>query len=88
MSAPAPAASTTPDRTLALVPDSVRTRRTAVAFDGAVLLRITRMAFAHPWRMVLGAGATVLAGVAQLFIPQLIGEAVDHAQGAARRGGQ
>ena len=77
----APAASTTPDRTLALVPDTVRTRRTAVAFDAGVLLRITRMAFAHPWRLALGMGATVLAAIAQLVVPQLIGEAVDHAQG-------
>ena len=79
MSAPAP--STTPDRTLALVPESVRTRRTAVAFDAGVLLRITRMAFAHPWRMALGLGCTLLAAGAQLVIPQLIGDAVDFAQG-------
>ena len=85
--APAPAASATPDRTLALVPDSVRTPRTAVAFDAGVLLRITRMALAHPWRMALGTGATVLAAVAQLFIPQLIGEAVDHAQGLLAQAG-
>ena len=77
----APAASTTPDPALALVPDSVRTRRTAVAFDAGVLWRITRMAFAHPWRMALGMGATLLAASAQLVIPQLIGEAVDYAQG-------
>ena len=77
----APSASTTPDRTLALVPDSVRTRRTAVAFDAGVLLRITRMAFAHPWRMAIGMTATLLAASAQLVIPQLIGEAVDHAHG-------
>ena len=77
----APAVSTTPDRTLALVPDSVRTRRTAVAFDAGVLLRITRMALAHPCRMALGMCATVLAAGAQLVIPQLIGESVDHAQG-------
>ena len=76
-----PAASTTPDRTPALVPDAVRTRRTAVAFDAGVLLRITRMAFAHPWRLTLGMGATVLAAFAQLVVPQLIGEAVDNAQG-------
>ena len=76
-----PSASTSPDRTLALVPDSVRTRRTAVAFDAGVLLRITRMAFAYPWRMALGLGATLLASVAQLIIPQLIGDAVDYAQG-------
>ena len=77
----APAASTTPDHTLALVPDSVRTRRTAVAFDAGVLLRITRMALAHPWRIAIGMGATLLAASAQLVIPQLIGEAVDHAHG-------
>ena len=76
-----PAASTTPDRTLALVPDSVRSRRTAVAFDAGVLMRITRMAFAHPWRMALGMSATLFAAGAQLYIPQLIGEAVDYAQG-------
>ena len=77
----APSASTSPDRTLALVPDSVRSRRTAVAFDTEVLLRITRMAFAHPWRMALGLGCTLLAACAQLVIPQLIGDAVDFAQG-------
>ena len=77
----APAATDTPDRTLALVPDSVRTRRTAVAFDAGVLLRITRLAMAHPWRMGLGFAATLFAAAAQLVIPQLIGEAVDHAHG-------
>ena len=79
MSAPSP--TTSPDPTLALVPESVRSRRTAVAFDAGVLLRITRMAFAHPWRMALGLGATGLAAGAQLVIPQLIGDAVDFAQG-------
>ena len=77
----APSASTSTDRTLALVPDSVRSRRTAVAFDAGVLMRITRMAFAHPWRMALGLGATGLAAGAQLVIPQLIGDSVDYAQG-------
>ena len=76
----ATAATDTPDPTLALVPESVRTRRTAVAFDAGVLLRITRMAMAHPWRMGLGFVATLFAAAAQLVIPQLIGEAVDHAQ--------
>ena len=76
-----PAAAATPDRTLALVPDSARSRRTAVAFDAGVLMRITRMAFAHPWRMALGMSATLFAAGAQLYIPQLIGEAVDYAQG-------
>ena len=84
----APAASTAPDRTLALVPDSVRTPRAAVGFDAGVLLRITRMALAHPWRMALGVGSTCLAGVAQLFVPQLIGAAVDHAQGLLAQAGE
>ena len=83
----APTVSTAPDRTLALVPDSVCTRRAAVGFDAGVLLRITRMAFAHPWRMALGTGATCLAAVAQLFIPQIIGEAVDQAQGLLAQAG-
>ena len=77
---PPPAATDTPDRTLALVPESVRTRRTAVAFDAGVLVRITRLAMVHPWRMGLGFAATLFAAAAQLVIPQLIGEAVDHAQ--------
>ena len=79
MSASAP--TTTPDRTLALVPDSVRSHRTAVAFDAGVLMRITRMAFAYPWRMGLGLSCTLFAACAQLVIPQLIGDAVDFAQG-------
>ena len=37
------------------------------------------------WRSA--SGATCLAGVAQLFIPQLIGEAVDHAQGLLAQSG-
>ena len=76
-----PAASTTPDRSLALVPDSVHPRRRAVDFDTGVLLRITRIAFANPWRMAFGMGATLIAAFAQLVIPQLIGDAVDYAQG-------
>ena len=77
----ASSASTSPDPTLALLPDSVRSRRTAVAFDAGVLLRITRMAFACRWRMALGLAATLFAAGAQLAIPQLIGDAVDYAQG-------
>ena len=69
------------DRSLALLPESARMHRQAVGFDASTLARITRMAFAHPWRMGLALAATVLAALAQLTIPQLIGEAVDHAQG-------
>jgi len=64
---------------LALVPESVRLHRKAIAFDSQVLLRITRMAFAHRWRMTLGILGTVLAAVSQVWIPQLLGAAVDSA---------
>ena len=64
-----------------LVPDSVRVHRKAIAFDTGTLLRITAMAFAHPWRMGLAIVATVLAALSQIWIPQLIGAAVDHAHG-------
>ena len=67
---------------LGLVPDSVRLHRNAVAFDSQVLMRITRMAFAHRWRMTLGILGTVLAAVSQVWIPQLIGTAVDSANQA------
>ena len=77
----APSTSRRSEAAASLVPDSVRSRRTAVAFDAGVLARITRMAFAHPWRLALGLGATGLAAGAQLVIPRLIGDAVDFAQG-------
>ena len=66
-------------RDLPLVPRSARVRRNAIGFDAATLVRITRMAFAHRTRMALALGATVLAAVAQIAIPQLIGRAVDQA---------
>ena len=66
----------------------MRTRRRAVALDTGVLLRITRMAFAYPGRMALGLGATLLAALAQLVIPRLIGEAVDYAQGMLASAGE
>ena len=39
------------------------------------------MAFSHRWRMAIGVIATALVAVAQITIPQLIGAAVDQAQG-------
>ncbi|MCP5149282.1 MAG: ABC transporter ATP-binding protein [Ectothiorhodospiraceae bacterium] len=39
------------------------------------------MAFTHRWRMALAIVSTVIAGLAQIVIPGLIGQAVDHAQG-------
>ncbi|MEM7123948.1 MAG: ABC transporter ATP-binding protein [Pseudomonadota bacterium] len=54
--------------------------RTEVSnLDARVLMRITAMAFRHPWRMALAMTATVLAGLFMLFVPQYLGEAVDQA---------
>ena len=49
--------------------------------DTRVLWRITAIAFGHRWRMGLGIGATILAAVSQLFVPQYVGQAVDQVQG-------
>ena len=70
-----------PIESLPLVPDSVRLQRKAIAFDAGTLMRITRMAFGHWGRMTVAITATILAAMSQIFIPQLIGDAVDHAHG-------
>lgn len=44
-----------------------------------VLKRITRMIFRHRIRMLAAIGGAILAAVFQLFIPRLIGQAVDNA---------
>ena len=80
-SAPESSAESDVDRSLALLPESTRVRRRAVGFDADTLFRISKMALGHPWRMAIALVATVFAGMFQLVIPQLIGEAVDHAQG-------
>ena len=66
---------------LPLVPESVRVQRKAIAFDAGILTRITRLAFRHSTRMTLAIVATILAALSQIVIPQLIGNAVDHAHG-------
>ena len=48
--------------------------------DTRVLWRITAIAFGHRWRMALGIGATILAAIFQLFVPQYVGQAVDQVQ--------
>ena len=58
----------------------MRANRAAVGFDASVLLRITRMAFQHRWRMTIAIVATAFAAIAQVVIPQLIGRSVDQAQ--------
>lgn len=66
---------------LALVPTFASRQRAAVGFDARTLWRITGMAFDHPWRMAIAIIATIVAAVSQLAVPQLIGAAVDAAQG-------
>ena len=51
------------------------------------LLRITRMALRHPWQVAIAMVATFIAAGMQLLIPQLLGDAVDQAQGLATGGG-
>ncbi|OWV84697.1 ABC transporter ATP-binding protein [Rhizobium sp. R693] len=51
------------------------------------LVRITVMAFRHPWQSGCAIGATLVASTFQLMIPRLLGRAVDHTQ-VAMEGGQ
>lgn len=45
------------------------------------LIRITRMTLRHPWQVAIAILATLIAATLQLFIPRLLGRAVDQAQG-------
>jgi len=45
------------------------------------LVRITRMNLRHPWLVTITLASTVIASSLQLLIPQLLGHAVDQAQG-------
>ena len=76
-----------PAEPLPLVPASIRVQRKAIAFDAGTLMRITRLAFGHSTRMTLAIIATILAGLSQIVIPRLIGDAVDHAHGLLAVGG-
>ncbi|MBB4236850.1 ATP-binding cassette subfamily B protein [Rhizobium esperanzae] len=50
------------------------------------LVRITMMAFRHPWQSGFAIGATLIASTFQLMIPRLLGQAVDHTQMAMSGG--
>jgi ATP-binding cassette subfamily B multidrug efflux pump len=52
----------------------------------STLVRITVMAFRHPWQSGLAIGATLVASTFQLMIPRLLGRAVDHTQAAVAGG--
>ena len=45
------------------------------------LLRIMRMTLRHPWQVAITIVSTFIAATLQLFIPRLLGRAVDEAQG-------
>jgi ATP-binding cassette subfamily B multidrug efflux pump len=45
------------------------------------LWRITRMTLRHPWQVAITIASTFIAATLQLFIPRLLGQAVDEAQG-------
>jgi ATP-binding cassette subfamily B multidrug efflux pump len=47
------------------------------------LLRITRMNLRHPWQAGITIVSTFIAATLQLFIPRLLGQAVDQAHGVA-----
>lgn len=47
----------------------------------SIITRITVMALRHPWQTTLAIGATFVASGFQLMIPQLLGHAIDQAQG-------
>ena len=51
------------------------------------LVRIARMALRHPWQAGLAIGATFVAASLQLWIPRLLGRAVDQTQAAVGGGG-
>ncbi|MDO1585233.1 ABC transporter ATP-binding protein [Rhizobium oryzicola] len=52
----------------------------------SILTRITVMALRHPWQSAAAIGATFIASAFQLMIPQLLGRAVDEAQGITNGG--
>ncbi len=52
----------------------------------STLVRITVMALRHPWQSGLAIGATLIASSFQLYIPRLLGSAVDHTQAVVEGG--
>ena len=52
----------------------------------STLLRISRMTLRHPWQVAVTIGSTFIAATLQLFIPRLLGRAIDQAQGVIAAG--
>lgn len=53
----------------------------------STLLRIVRMTLRHPWQVAITIASTFIAATLQLFIPRLLGHAIDQAQGVMAGGG-
>ncbi len=51
------------------------------------LLRVAKMPFHYPWRMLIGIAAAAVAVILQLYIPQFLGDAVDNAYTLLSGGG-
>jgi len=75
--------------TRATKPSASMAKATAAGWGKGLftLVRITVMAFRHPWQSGFAIGATLVASTFQLMIPRLLGRAVDHTQ-VAMEGGQ
>jgi ATP-binding cassette subfamily B multidrug efflux pump len=52
----------------------------------STLLRITQLNLRHPWQVSITIVSTIVAATLQLFIPRLLGMAVDQAQGVMSAG--
>ncbi|MFK0691042.1 ABC transporter ATP-binding protein [Mesorhizobium sp. IMUNJ 23033] len=52
----------------------------------STLLRIVRMTLRHPWQVAITIVSTFIAATLQLFIPRLLGRAIDQAQGVMAAG--
>lgn len=52
----------------------------------STLLRIVRMTLRHPWQVAITIVSTFIAATLQLFIPRLLGRAIDQAQGIMTAG--
>lgn len=74
--------------TRATKPSASMAKATAAGWGKGLstLVRITVMAFRHPWQSGFAIGATLVASTFQLMIPRLLGQAVDHTQLAMEGG--
>jgi ATP-binding cassette subfamily B multidrug efflux pump len=58
----------------------------ALGKGASTLWRITRLNLRHPWQVTIAIVSTFVAATLQLFVPRLLGQAVDQAQGILQAG--